>query len=57
MAHGSLLEVETQLLLANRLQYLDEPKLDDLLTSSAEIGRILNGLKNKLNDRLSQEQN
>lgn len=56
MAHGSLLEVETQLLLANRLQYLDPSRLDDCLQASAEIGRILYGLIHKLNDRLNHEQ-
>ena len=49
MAHGSLLEVETQLIIADRLRYLDASALSDLMSSSAEIGRILNGLIRRLN--------
>jgi four helix bundle protein len=43
-ARGSLLGLETQVLLAQRLKYLDPKDADELLTRAAEVGRILNGL-------------
>jgi len=48
MARGSLLEVETQVLLAQRLDYLSEPVATKLLSSIAEIGRLINGLTRSL---------
>jgi four helix bundle protein len=47
-ARGSLLETETQILLAERLGYLDHETTESLLKQIAEIGRILNGLINSL---------
>ena len=43
IAHGSLCEAETHLLIARRLDYLDQPTLDALLNNSSEVGRILQG--------------
>ncbi len=43
-ARGSLVEVETQLLIARNLGYLHEDKGRQLLMLSAELGRIINGL-------------
>jgi four helix bundle protein len=43
-AMGSLAEVETQILLSQRLKYLKDPETEKLLESSGELGRILNGL-------------
>lgn len=43
-ARGSLMELETQVLIAEDLRYIS-PKLNDqLLTKTAELGRMLNGL-------------
>ncbi|MGA2067135.1 MAG: four helix bundle protein [Thermoguttaceae bacterium] len=44
IAHGSLREVETQVLIAGRLGYLTETARDALLGSTAEVGRLINGL-------------
>jgi len=41
---GSLLELETQILIAQNLQYLEEADAEMLLAMCAEAGRILNGL-------------
>src|SRR2546430_10031541 len=41
IAYGSLMEVETHLQIASRLNYLDGSMLDALLSKSAEIGRML----------------
>lgn len=43
-ARGSLLETETQILLSERLEYLDHKTMEVLIGQSAELGRILNGL-------------
>jgi len=43
-ARGSLMEVETQLQIAQNLGYLESEKTSILLKACAEIGRILNGL-------------
>jgi four helix bundle protein len=48
IAYGSLLEVETQLLIAFRLGYLDAPRKTELLTAAGEVGRIINGLAKSL---------
>ncbi len=50
-AKGSLSEVETQILIARNLGYLDGENLYDLLNRSAEVGRILNGLMASLRDK------
>jgi four helix bundle protein len=46
-ARGSLLELQTQLLIARRLQYLPEKKADELCRNGDGIGRGLNALINK----------
>jgi len=43
-ARGSLLETETQILLAGRLRYISPEEMKRLLVLSAEVGRIVNGL-------------
>jgi len=48
VAHGSLREVETQVLLAERLHYLDTDTKGQLMRMSSEIGRLLNGLVRSL---------
>lgn len=47
-ARGSLMEVETQILISQELGYLGHDQSESLLSSSAEVGRILNGLLNSL---------
>jgi four helix bundle protein len=44
IAYGSLCEVETQVLIAQRLKYLVEGKVEQVLSRAGEVGRILNGL-------------
>jgi four helix bundle protein len=43
-ARGSLMEVETQILIARDLGYLERNERESLLGAAAEVGRILNGL-------------
>jgi four helix bundle protein len=43
-ARGSLLEVETQVIVAERFGYLSSKEADKLLEMTNEIGRVTNGL-------------
>ena len=43
-ARGSLVEIETQLMIAQNLGYLTEQYTQHLLDKAAELGKILNGL-------------
>jgi len=43
-ARGSLLELETQILIAQRLKYLTPPGTEGLVKASTELGRMLNSL-------------
>lgn len=47
-AHGSLREVETQILIAGRLRYLPASEIDSVMTLTSEVGRLINGLANSL---------
>ena len=53
-ARGSLMEVETQILIARDLGYLEQNQGDALLSDAAEVGRILNGLLASLPKRSGQ---
>jgi len=43
-ARGSLLELETQILIAQRLRYVTPPRAENLIWTSNELGRMLNSL-------------
>ena len=47
-AYGSLMEAETQLQIAANLGYIEETEVGELLDSTAEIGRMLNGLSRSI---------
>jgi four helix bundle protein len=51
IAYGSLAELETHLQIAQRLNYIDMEKLNQLLEKTAEIGRMINGLRRSLQDK------
>ena len=48
---GSLREVETQILIARRLDYLNQAQTERLLNLAGEVGRLVNGLSNSLDGR------
>ena len=48
IAHGSIREVETQLQIAMRLDYLSESNLNRLMALASEVGRLINGLSNSM---------
>ena len=47
-ARGSLLELETQVIIAQKLGYLQRNAQDEIEKRTAEIGKMLNGLMNSL---------
>lgn len=51
---GSLYELETHLLIATHLNYLNQEQTDALTGQTAEIGRLLNGLKDNLRTRIAK---
>lgn len=53
IAYGSLCEIETQLLVAQRLGYIQGAITERLLANAAEVGRVLNGLSRSLRDKES----
>ena len=54
IARGSIAEVETLLILAQRLGYVDEPVSRSLLQDVYEIGRMCTGLIQSLEQRKAQ---
>ncbi len=48
IAHGSLREVETQILIAERLAYIDGQKAQKVLELTGEVGKLLVGLSKSL---------
>jgi four helix bundle protein len=48
IAHGSVREAETQILISERLGYIDARKRAELIAMTAEVGRLINGLANSL---------
>lgn len=53
-ARGSLLELETQILIAERLNYLGEGESDSLIQLSADTGRMLNALLDSIRPRTAR---
>jgi four helix bundle protein len=49
-ARGSLLEIETRLLIAEALKYLQKEQTSKLLDLTSETGRIVNGLINSFKE-------
>jgi four helix bundle protein len=50
-AKGSLVEMETQLIIAKNLKYLEQPDLDALLKQSDRVSRLVSGLLQSLKRR------
>jgi four helix bundle protein len=51
IAHGSLMELETQIQIASRLNFVSANETSTLLAQTNEIGRMLNALKNSLSSQ------
>ncbi|MEZ5428464.1 MAG: four helix bundle protein [Pyrinomonadaceae bacterium] len=52
IAYGSLMEVETQILIAANLKYLKLEESDSILEKTAETGRLINGLTRSLKTKI-----
>lgn len=48
IAYGSLREVETQVLISEKLNYIDESVCIAIIEQCNEIGKLINGLKNSM---------
>jgi len=48
IAYGSLAELETHIQIAKRLDYLNANQEKELIGKTAEIGRMINGLRRSL---------
>jgi len=53
IAYSSLAELETHIKIAQRLNYINSDKTKHLLEKTAEIGRMINGLRNSIVKRVS----
>jgi four helix bundle protein len=53
VAYGSVKEVETQVLIAERLQYVNSTSSTELVNMTGEIARLISGLTNSLNRKIS----
>ena len=51
IAYGSLRELETQLMLSERLEFLNSTAVRGVLDEAAEVGRLINGLTNSIASR------
>jgi len=51
IANGSLKELETQIEIANRLHFCNDQTLTTMLQRTAEIGRLLTGLRKSLQNK------
>ena len=52
ISYGSLSELETQLYIANRLQFIDSNQYIEFELQIAELGKMLNGLRLSLEKKL-----
>ncbi|MCZ7607077.1 MAG: four helix bundle protein [Planctomycetota bacterium] len=53
ISYGSLMEVQTQLLIAERLGYLDGTQAKEVVQLAERVAKLINGLKRSLNLKLS----
>jgi four helix bundle protein len=51
IAYGSLSELETQIIVAQRLGYISHEVVERILAQSAEVSRLINGLSRSLLNR------
>lgn len=56
-ACGSLMELDTQTMIAERLEYVSPESANQILDRSVEVGRVPNGLINSLNFRETNSDN
>lgn len=54
MGHGSLSEVETQMVIAGRLGYVEKKRLAAFTERTAEAGRLIHGLSKSIQKLLTE---
>ncbi len=52
IARGSLGELETQIIISNKLEYLDKVTQENLLLQTAKVGRLIGGLMKSLKAKI-----
>jgi four helix bundle protein len=57
ISEGSLNEVETQLIIAQRLNYIEAGRLEELLERSVEVMRLVKALSKSIERRIAQTTN
>lgn len=57
IARGSLAELETQIIISQKLKYLDEETYEKLSFVITEIGKMLNSLIRSINQKLNIQTN
>lgn len=50
IAQGSASELETQLIITNKLDYIDKKDLDSIIEKVTDISKMINGLKRSLRE-------
>lgn len=55
IAYGSLLETETQTIVAEMQNYISSEESSEVLQKAAEVGRLTSGLVNSLEEKLEAE--
>ncbi len=55
ISYGSLAELETLILIAYRLDYIDDKQSKQLMNKTTEIGRMINGLRKSIKKKLAPE--
>jgi four helix bundle protein len=51
IAYGSLAELETHILIAERVNYIDEKVVAGFFQKTSEVGKMLNGLRRSIRDK------
>ena len=52
IAYASLAELETHVQIAGRLNYINQNQINNVLDQSAELGRMLNGLRRSIEKKV-----
>lgn len=52
LAQGSNCELQTQLIIANRLRFANEPEIANVEAAAHEVGRMLSGLASYLTEQI-----
>ena len=55
IASGSLAELETHIQIADRLNYITDDQTKKVLDKTAEVGRMLHGLRNSISKKLTPD--